>query len=197
MTNLGEISHYIDMQVDVETGKILLWQITYLKKILGLFQMIDCKPSSIPMNPGAANSLLSSKHQADQATINWYQSAIGIFIWPAVHTRPDISYSLGVLSRYCANLEPIHCNLVIQIFWYLAGTLEVRITFKSNVTDELIGHTNLDWAELKDRWRWTRGYAFHFSAGLVSHQSKQQATVALSSTEEGYMAITEARKEVL
>ncbi len=104
--------------------------------------MTDCKPSSISMNPGVANSLFPSEHQADRATIKWYQSAIGSFMWPAAHTRPDISYSLGVLSRYCANPGSINCNLVIQIFRYLAGTLELGITFKSNVTDKLVGYTD-------------------------------------------------------
>ncbi len=197
MKNLGEISHYLDMEVDVETGKISLQQKTYIKKILKRFQMTDCKPLSISMNPCVANSLLLSKHQADRATIKWYQSAIGSLMWPSVHTRPDISYLVGVLSRYCANLGFIHCNLVIQIFRYSAGTLELGITFKSNVTDELVGYTDSDRAGLKDRRRSTGGYAFLFSVGPVSHQSKQQATDALSSTEAEYMATTEAIKEAL
>ena len=118
-------------------------------------------------------------------------------MWPSVHTRYDISYSVGVPSRYCANPGPIHCSFVIQISRYLAWTLERGITFKSNVTDELVGYTDSDWAGLKDGRRSTGGYAFLFSGGPVSHQSKQQATVALSSTEAEYMATTEAGKEAL
>ncbi len=78
--------------------------------------MIDCKPISVSINPGVANSLLSSDHQADRATIERYQSVIRSFIWPAVYTRPDISYLVGVFSRYCANLGLINCNLVTQFF---------------------------------------------------------------------------------
>ena len=104
---------------------------------------------------------------------------------------------MRVLSRYCANPGPIYCKLVIQIFRYLAGTLELGITFKSNVTDELVRYTDSDWAGLKDGRRSTGGYTFLFSSGPLSHQSKQQFTVALSSTEEEYMATTEAGKEAL
>lgn len=198
MTNLGEISHYLSMKVDVEVGKdIFLRQTVYLKKILGRFQMTDCKPVSIPMNPGVAHSLLPSDQQADRATIKWYQSAIGSLIWPAVHTRPNISYSVGVLSWYCTNPGPIHCNLVTQIFRYFAKTLDLGITFRSDATDELVGYTDSDWAGLKDGRRSIGGYAFLLSGGPVSHQSKQQATVALSSTKAEYMATTEAGKEAL
>ncbi len=95
------------MEVDVETGRISVQQTTYIKKILERFEMTDSKPSSIPMNPGVANSLLPSKHQADQDTIKWDPSAIASLVWPAVHTRPDISYLVGVPSRYYANPGPI------------------------------------------------------------------------------------------
>ncbi len=62
MTDLGEISHYLVSEVDVETERISLRKTTYIKKILERFQMTDCKLSSIPMNPGVASSLLSSEH---------------------------------------------------------------------------------------------------------------------------------------
>ena len=87
MTNLGEISHYLGMEADIEVGKIIsLRQTTYLRKILERFQMTDCKPASIPMNPGVANSLLPSEQQADRATIKWYQSAIFTtrYLWSTV-----------------------------------------------------------------------------------------------------------------
>ncbi len=118
------------MEVNVEAGKqISLRQTAYLKKILGCFQMIDCKPLPSPINVGVANSVLQSDQQADQATIKLYQSPIGSLIWSVVDTQSHISYSVKVLSRYCANLGFIYCNLVIQIFQYLAGILELGITF--------------------------------------------------------------------
>ncbi len=93
MTDLGEISHYLAIKVDVEIGKkIFLPQTTYFMKILKRFQMSNSKPASIPMNPGVANSLPPPEIQADKGTIKWYQSAIGLLMRPSVYTRPDISY---------------------------------------------------------------------------------------------------------
>ena len=129
MTDLGDISHYLGMEVDYVVGeKITLCQSTYLKKVLDRFKMTGCKPATVPMNPGVANSLLPYDGNADKATIKWYQSAIGSLMWPAVHTRPDIAYSVGVLSRYCSNPGPTHCNLVVQVFRYLSSTLGLGIT---------------------------------------------------------------------
>ncbi len=104
---------------------------------------------------------------------------------------------MGILSRYFANPGSTNCNLLIQIFRYLARTLELGITFKSDSTDELVGYTASDWAGLKDGRRSTGGYTFLLSGGPVSHQSKQQATVPLFSTEAEYITTTEAGKEAL
>ena len=198
MTDLGDISHYLGMQVDHVVGeKITLCQSTYLKKVLDRFKMTECKPASIPMDPGVANSLLPYDGNADKETIKWYQSAIGSLMWPAVHTRPDIAYSVGVLSRYCSNPGPTHCNLVIQIFRYLSGTLDLGITFTADSKDELVGYTDSDYAGLIDGRKSTGGYIFMLSGGPLSHQSKLQSTVALSSCEAEYMATTEAGKEAL
>ena len=75
MTDLGDVSHYLGMEVDVDVGKsITIRQTTYLK-VLERFGMTDCKPSSIPMDPGVASSLLPSEQVADKAIISWYQQS--------------------------------------------------------------------------------------------------------------------------
>ncbi len=88
MTDLGDISHYLGMQIDHIVGKkITLCQSTYLIKVLNRFKIPECKPAFIPMDPGVANSLLPYEGNADKETIKWYQSAIGSLMWPAVYVR--------------------------------------------------------------------------------------------------------------
>ncbi len=75
--------------------------------------------------------------------------------------------------------------------------MKLGITFKSDSEDKLVRFTDFHLAGLKDGRRSTGGYVFLFFGGPVSHQSKQQTTVALSSTEADYMATKEAEKEAL
>ncbi len=53
MTDLGDVSYYLGMEVDVNLGKktITLRQSTYLKKVLERYGMSDCKPAEIPISP--------------------------------------------------------------------------------------------------------------------------------------------------
>ena len=139
MTDLGDVSYYLGMQVNHVIGeKITLCQSTYLRKVLNCFKMTVCKLALVPMNPEVPNSLVSFDGNADKKIIKWYQSAIKCLIWPAVHTRPDIAYLIGVFSCYYSNPGPIHCNLIIQIFKYLSGTFDLGIVFIANSKDDLV-----------------------------------------------------------
>ena len=65
----------------------------------------------------------------------------------------------------------------------------------SKPDSSLVGYSNADWAgNLNDR-RSTTGYTFLIAGGTISWSSKKQPTVALSTTEAEYMALTQATKE--
>ncbi len=100
-------------------------------------------------------------------------------------------------SCYCSNPGPTHYNLVVQVFRYLSATLGLGITFNANSENDVVSYTDSDYAGLVDSRKSTCGYIFMLSGGPLSHQSKLQSTVTLSSTEAEYMAITEAGKEAL
>ena len=70
MIDLGDIFHYLKMQVDHVVGeKITFCQSTYLKKVLNHFKMTKCKPASILIDPGVVNFLLLYDRNTDKKTI--------------------------------------------------------------------------------------------------------------------------------
>lgn len=75
--------------------------------------------------------------------------------------------------------------------------MKLGITFKSDITDKLVGYTDSNCARLKDGQRSIKGYTFFFSGEPVSYQSKQQFTVPLSSIKAKYMATSKAGKKAL
>ncbi len=201
MIDLGNFSHYFGMEVDVDLGKktITLRQSTYLEKILGRYGMSDCRPAKIPISPGVANSLTIYKDQAEKSTIAWYQSAVGALMWPAIHSRPDLAYSVGVLSRFCRSPGPVHVELVKHVLRYVSGTLELGLTFdgEADTPDHVIGNTDSDFAGSKTDRKSTGGYVFMLAGAAISHSSKLQSIVALSTYEVEYAAMCEAGKEAV
>ena len=91
----------------------------------------------------------------------------------------------------------MHYFLVVQIFRYLSGTLDLGIIFMANSNDKLIGYSDSDYAGFVDSQKSTGEYIFILSGGFLSHQSKLQNIVSLLSTKSKYIAAYKAGKEVL
>lgn len=51
-----------------------------------------------------------------------YASLVGSLIFAMVCTRPDIAYSVGVLSRFMANQGKAHWEAAKWVLRYLGGT---------------------------------------------------------------------------
>ena len=202
MTNLGDVSHYLKMEVrqDREMGTLMLFQTAYLKVVLERFEMSDCNPSSIPMDSDLRNTIIlsSEDYRALLQTIYWYGSAIGFLMYAMTMTQPDIAFALSIVSRYCNNPNSTHVAAVTRILRYIKGTLDEGIVFcgEQNVLD-LTGYTDADYGSAKDNRKSTSGWLFCLGGGPISWSSKRQLVVALSSCKAEYIALNEAGKEAV
>ena len=115
----------------------------------------------------------------------------------SMHTRPDIAYAVGVLSRYCSNPGPLHCKYLQRIMRYISSTLNTGLVFRKDTEDDIVGYSDSDYAGTKDGRKSTGAYTFLLAGAPISHCSKLQPTVALSTCEAEYMALTEAAKEAI
>ena len=61
----------------------------------------------------------------------------------------------------------------------------------------IVAYCDSDWAQCPDDRKSTTGYVVQVGGGPVAWQCKKQHTVALSTTEAEFVAITEATKDVL
>ena len=115
-------------------------------------------------------------------------------MWSVVHTRPNLFYSVRVLSRYAHNSSEIHCNLVKRVLRYVIEIMNVELIFRKNESDHLIDYNDSDFVELKDTRHSTEAYIFTLAEEVISHSSKRQSIIALSSCEIEYMTLFEVDK---
>ena len=113
-------------------------------------------------------------------------------------TRPDIAAAVGVLSQYMASPSKDHWIGVKRVLRYLKGTLKYGLKFTAHGEEpELFGYSDADWAGDVDTRRSTSGYVFQIGSSTVSWSSRKQATVAKSSTEAEYVALSSATQEAV
>lgn len=123
-----------------------------------------------------------------------YRQAIGSLLFLAMISRPDISFSVNVLSRFCENPGKEHWNGIKRILRYLKGTPNFVLEY-GNSSETLVGYADADWGSDIDERKSTTGYVFTMYGGAVSWCCKKQPTVALSSTEAEYMSATASIQE--
>ncbi|GJW65677.1 retrovirus-related pol polyprotein from transposon TNT 1-94 [Tanacetum coccineum] len=126
---------------------------------------------------------------------NTYACVVGSLMYVMVCTRPDIAHAMSVGSRYMAHPGKEHWNAVKRIFRYLKGTSDVGLIYGGEREYLVAGYSDSDYAADLDARRSLTGYVFTIGSSVVSWKATLQPSVALSTTEAEYMALTEAAKE--
>ena len=92
-----------------------------------------------------------------------------------LHTRPDLSFAVGVASRYMERPTMMHYKVVKQILRYLKGTTDFGLVYsRGGAKEVLTGYTDSDLAGDLDDRKSTGGMAFYINDSLVSWCSQKQ-----------------------
>lgn len=192
MKDMGPISQCVGLNITREGDKIMLDQEKYIKEILARFRMSDSKPVKTPFEVGMKFD--SNKEEAIDCP---YQQAIGSLLYVAQGTRPDISFAVNTMSRFNNNFSAVHWAAVKRILRYLQGTKHLKLVYTKDANEKITGYCDADWAsDVRDRKSCT-GYIFMLQGGAISWRSHKQQTVALSTAEAEYMAMSSAAQEAL
>ncbi|KAL0462187.1 UNVERIFIED_CONTAM: putative mitochondrial protein [Sesamum latifolium] len=124
-----------------------------------------------------------------------YRKLVGSLIYLTL-TSPDISFAIGVMSRYMQNPKKSHLEAVRRILRYVKSILDYGIMFKKDEDCKLVGYCDADYAGDHDTRRSTTSYVFMLGSGAVSWCSKRQPTVSLSTIEAEYRAAAMAAQEI-
>jgi hypothetical protein len=203
MEDLGEARFILGLEItrNRRARSISISQKAYIQAVLKKHITGQPHPQAIPMETSSHHVKATDEHQASVTAIRAYQSAIGSLMFAMLCTRPDIAFAVSVLSKFANNPTEEHQQGVQRVLRYLSGTTHIGITYtgEGSITDEpaCVGYSDSDWAADRDDRRSQTGYAFTLCGGAISWQSKKQSTVALSSVEAEYMAVSATAKEAL
>ena len=94
MKDLGYLKYFLGIKVFRSKRGIFINQKKYILDLLAEVDMIDCKPVETPI---VTNHRLQTTLGEDSTDKEKYQKLVGKLIYLS-HTRPDISYAVGVVS---------------------------------------------------------------------------------------------------
>nr|GEZ90739.1 ribonuclease H-like domain, reverse transcriptase, RNA-dependent DNA polymerase [Tanacetum cinerariifolium] len=96
MSDMGLLSYYLGIEVSQYADRITLKQATYVKTILKKTGMEDCNVCKYPMEPKLE---LTKDKAGDPVDPTEFKSIVRALRY-LTHTRPDISYAVGLVSRF-------------------------------------------------------------------------------------------------
>ncbi|KAG8503781.1 hypothetical protein CXB51_001898 [Gossypium anomalum] len=169
MKDLGPAKKILGMEIlrDRKTSKLYLCQKEYTEKVLCRFNIQSAKPVSTPLAAHFRLSLALSPQSDDE-----------------IEYMSHVPYSSAVGSLMYAMV----CS---------RPDLSYAVSAFGRTEDGVIGYVDADFVGAIDRRRSLTGYVFTIEGCAISWKATLQTTVALSTTEAEYMAITEACKEAI
>lgn len=174
---------------------LALSQPLHVESVLRRFGLERSRPVRTPM-VDSFWTLISAEQDKSIVDAQLFQQMIGSLLYLALRTRFDILPAVSILSRFQKAPTEFCHRAAKHLLRYLRGSTEFGITYTPEGLD-LNAFVDSDYAgDVTDR-KSMSGYFVKLGSAPCSWASKKQRSVALSTCEAEFYALTDATKEVI
>ncbi|OWZ14575.1 Retrovirus-related Gag-pol Polyprotein [Phytophthora megakarya] len=184
----------ISLHFDHEHGITTLSQAKFAADVTKRFGMDNCRPRKTPQDRG---TILYKRTEEDEpAEDTPYRQAVGVLLYLARVTRPDISYAVNQVAVHASDPSKAHWVAEKNIFRYIDATKSMSLTYYRTTTEPHVRvYTDADWANNEADRRSVSGSVIQVFGSAVSWQTKRQRAVSKSSTIAEYIAVDDGVDE--
>ena len=170
--------------------------------------MVGCNPSHSPADPSVKLSRSQCPTSVEDVAsmrdrTQLYQKLVGMVLYLAICTRPDISFAVGQLAKFVSNPGEAHWTQLTHLIRYISATRALGIRYlckeclrshgvEANTLEwhsqaggtaapgpnVLEAYVDSDWARDADDRRSVSGCLLMCNGGPISWRSKTQHAVA-------------------
>jgi len=184
--DLGLARYFLGIEIARSKAGTFLNQRKYIPDILTDAGLTGAKPAKFPVPKGLKLSIEVRQCSTDHDP---NRRLIGRLLYLTL-TRPDVSYGVQHLSQFLQQPREPHFQAAMHIFRYLKGTADKGLFYPNNVNFHLTTYCDADGWTCKMFSRSLTGYCIFIGSSLVSWKTKKQKTVAKSSAEAEYRAMS-------
>nr|ABW74561.1 reverse transcriptase [Boechera divaricarpa] len=185
MTDLGKLTYYLGIKVTQGVDGICIKQEGYALKILMDTSMETCSRVHVPMDSGLKLLKAEEKTEVDATR---YRRTIGC-LRHLLHTKLDLAYAVGALSRYMHNPKESHRHAIKHVLRYVKGTTSLGLRFKRDGDERIVGYSDSSHNIDTDDGKSTGGHVFYLEllGDVIEDKSKKvviridnKSTIALT-----------------
>ena len=197
LTREGDLSAFLGIQIQKcpDSGSLHLTQEGLIKQILDATKLEDCNPSKTPAN----KEMLGTDMNGAPAQELWnYHYIVGMLLYLASNSHPDIAFAVHQCARFSHCPRASHEVAVKKICRCLKGTINQGIWYQPTSEFALDCYVDSDFSglfgtESSDDLVCAKsctGYVITLSGCPLLWVSKLQSTIALSTMEAEYQALS-------
>ena len=178
VTDMGDLHWLLGMQIEYFQDHIAISQTAYIDKILHRFGLHDANPVNLPLD--ANHTLIKGTDDTRIPDTKLYQQMVGSLMYAVTGTRPDLVFTVTLLSQFLSCPTKFHLGAAKRVLRYLKGTRHLKLLFpygmplaleglsgKQPVEQQpplvLEGLSDSDYAGCRDTRRSTSGYIFRLA----------------------------------
>jgi len=114
-----------------------------------------------------------------------------------IGSRPDIGFAVVKLAQQMANPSNNHYRVGLHLCRYLLTTCRYWLVYNGLSNKLFVAYSDSDWGQDHEHRKSTTGYFTMLAQGITSWLSRKQKSVALSSTEAKYMALSDCSRQLV
>ncbi|MBW0537411.1 hypothetical protein O181_077126 [Austropuccinia psidii MF-1] len=148
----------------------------FINKLTNLSPSNIIAKTPLPMNCQLVSNL--SLNTMDKP----YLKRIGILLYIAQASRPDIAFAVNYLACFSLNTDQLHWTALEHLIAYLCGTKDIGIQIdKNNKCPDFKCFVDANWGGEGNRS--THGYVILHGVNPIGWQSKRQTTIVSSTAQ--------------
>lgn len=193
----SDIISFLGLEILKVGDTVYIKQTDLIKRILKRFDMLQCKPHDLPMQPKFQIDCGDRVPVCDQNLP--YRELIGSLMYVMLGTRPDLSFCISYFSQFqnCYTIE--HWKYLKHTLRYLNKTQDFGLKFSKSENSKIniVAYADSDFANnISDR-KSISGFLIKINNNIVEWKTRKQNVVALSSAESEYLSLSACVRECL
>ena len=125
-------------------------QSAYLKKVVSKFGLLNCKPLASHFILSKLQCPVNDSEILEMEDIP-YSNTVGTVMFSMINIRPDLVYSISLLSRYISTSGKEQWNALKHLLRYINSSLHAGLCYKNwTNTLDLVGYVDSDFVGDRD-----------------------------------------------